>query len=130
MIGDLAGHLDRAEVIVAEAGGEIVGTVTFYEDASLAGQGDWPPGSAAVLRLAVLPGHRGRGTGRALLEECVRHCRDRGIDTLALHTATWMAVARDMYERRGFVRVPEYDFLPRSGIEALAYKLEVGKGSG
>jgi hypothetical protein len=35
-----------------------------------------------------------------------------------------MAVARGMYERMGFVRVPAYDFFPGPGVEVLAYRLD------
>jgi GNAT superfamily N-acetyltransferase len=77
----------------------------------------------------VRPNQRGRGTGRALLEECIRRSREGGVYTLALHTTDWMAVARDMYERRGFVRAPEFDFVPRSGIKAHGYKLDIERST-
>jgi GNAT superfamily N-acetyltransferase len=141
MLGEVAAHFERAEIIVAERvappGGdspaegtlfagdapELIATVTFYPDGSLSGQGEWPQGWAGVLRLAVLPGYRGLGLGRALVDECVGRCYERGIDTLALHTTEWMAVARGMYERMGFTRVPSFDFIPRSGVYAFGYKL-------
>jgi len=30
-----------------------------------------------------------------------------------------------MYERMGFVRVPEYDFHPAPGITVMAYRLQL-----
>jgi ribosomal protein S18 acetylase RimI-like enzyme len=125
MIGEVRGHAGRAEIIVAERDREIVGSATFYEDGRLSGQGEWPEGWSGILRLAVRPNQRGRGTGRTLLEECIRRSREPGVYTIGLHTTDWMAVARDMYERRGFVRVPEFDFVPRSGINAYGYKLDI-----
>jgi GNAT superfamily N-acetyltransferase len=135
MLGEVAAHFERAEIIVAERVAspgrasptdrppELVATVTFYPDGSRSGQGEWPHGWAGVLRLAVLPDYRGLGLGRALVNECVRRCHERGIDTLALHTTEWMAVARGMYERMGFIRDPSFDFIPRSGVYAFGYKL-------
>jgi GNAT superfamily N-acetyltransferase len=143
MLGEVGAHFERAEIIVAERLGspgsdassdvassrpgdhptELIATVTFYPDGALSGQGEWPQGWAGVLRLAVLPGYRGLGLGRALVDECVRRCRERGIQMLALHTTEWMAVARGMYERMGFIRDPAFDFVPRSGVYAFGYKL-------
>jgi GNAT superfamily N-acetyltransferase len=74
---------------------------------------------------AVLPSHRGNGVARALMDEVVRRCREAGIGTLALHTTDFMAVAKSMYERMGFVRDDSFDFVPRSGIHAYGYVLDV-----
>ena len=126
MVGEASGHFERAQVIVAEAGGEVVGTVTFYPDGSLSGQGEWPEGWAGVLRLAVAPSRRGEGIAQALMGEVVRRCREAGIGVLALHTTDFMAVAKSMYERMGFVRDEGFDFVPRSGIHAYGYVLRVG----
>ncbi len=125
MVGRMQEHFEAAEVIVAELGGRIVATVTFYRDGSKSGQGEWPEGWAGVLRLAVLPDQRGLGLGKQLTEECIRRCRVGGISTLALHTTDWMPLAKSMYERMGFVREPGFDFIPRPGIYAYGYRLDV-----
>ena len=126
MVGEAGGHFERAEVIVAEDDGVIIGTVMFYPDGSTSGQGEWPEGWAGVLRLAVLPSYRGHRVARALMDEVVRRCREAGIPRLALHTTDFMAVAKAMYERMGFVRDESFDFVPRSGIHAYGYVLDVG----
>jgi ribosomal protein S18 acetylase RimI-like enzyme len=118
-------HFENAEIIVAERDGRLVASVMFYPDGSLSAQGPWPEGSAGVLRLAVIPEARGLGLARRLTVECIRRCRDAGIKTLALHTTDWMPVAKAMYERMGFVRDESFDFVPRSGIYAYGYRLEV-----
>jgi GNAT superfamily N-acetyltransferase len=118
-------HFENGEIIVAEQGGRLIACVFFYRDGSLSAQGPWPEGSAGVLRLAVIPEARGLGLARRLTEECMRRCRDYGIQTLALHTTDWMPVAKSMYERMGFVRDDSFDFVPRSGIYAYGYRLEV-----
>ncbi len=125
MVSRVDVHFEKADVIVAEQAGRIVGTVMFYADGSLSSQGDWPPGWAGIVRLAVLPETRGLGLGRHLTEECIRRCRLAGIGTLALHTTDWMPLAKAMYERMGFVRDESFDFVPRSGIHAYGYKIEV-----
>jgi GNAT superfamily N-acetyltransferase len=124
-VADVWSRTDGAELIVAEHDGAIAGSVFFYPDAGVSGQGDWPVGAASMLRLAVAPGQRGHGIGRALVEACIARCRERGIRTLALHTTEWMAVARAMYERMGFVRDENFDFRPRPGVIGMGYRLKV-----
>jgi GNAT superfamily N-acetyltransferase len=80
--------------------------------------------------VAVLPSHRGSGLARELMAEVIRRCREAGIKTLALHTTDFMAVAKSMYERMGFVRDESFDFVPRSGIYTYGYVLDVSPADG
>ena len=127
-IADVRSRTGSGELIVADLQGRIVGAVTFYPIGSKSGD-PWPQGWAGIRLLAVDADARGIGAGRALMEECVRRCRERGIDALALHTSEFMAVAKGMYERMGFVRRPEFDYHPRPDYVIMAYCLDV-KGSG
>ena len=52
--------------------------------------------------LAVLPGHRGRGTGRALLAAAEKHARETGCCKLTLEVQEDNAPARRLYESWGF----------------------------
>jgi GNAT superfamily N-acetyltransferase len=124
---DVRGRLGEAELIVAEQDGELAGTVTLYPESRGSPQDGWPMGWAGVRLLGVHPSWRGRGIGRALMDECTRRCRERGVRTIGLHTTVMMEVARGMYERMGFVRVPEYDFHPRPGVVVMAYRLNLNK---
>jgi len=125
MVVKVERHFENAEIIVAEQDGRLLATVMFYRDGSLSAQGPWPEDSAGVLRLAVIPEARGLGLARRLTDECIRRCREYGIKTLALHTTDWMPVAKAMYERMGFTRDESFDFVPRSGIYAYGYRLEI-----
>ncbi|MGH2721533.1 MAG: GNAT family N-acetyltransferase [Actinomycetota bacterium] len=122
-IGDVWSRLRDAELIVAEEDGRLVGAVTFFPDGPSAENGGWPQGWAGIRLLAVLPEARRRGIGWALTEECLRRARATGAAAMGLHTTEFMAVAKAMYERMGFERVPEYDFHPDSGTHVLAYTL-------
>lgn len=124
-VGDVRGRLDDTELIVAECGGRIDGAVTFYPDGSRSQQNRWPAGWAAIPLLAVLPEARGQGIGRALTEECLSRARRYGAMAIGLHTSNWMRIAKGMYERIGFQRVPEFDFRPVPEEIALAYKLDL-----
>lgn len=124
-IMDAGSRLDDAELIIAELDGLLVGTVTLYLEASRSSQEGWPRGWAGIRLLAVRPAYRKRGIGHALMEECLRCCRRQGIPTIGLHTSEVMDVARRMYERMGFVRVPEFDFRPAPEVTVMAYRLEL-----
>ena len=109
-IMNVRNRLGVAELIVAELEGRLVGSVTLYMDGSRAFPDGWPEGWAGIRLLAVHPAYRRHGIGRALMEECLRRCREQGVLTIGLHTTEIMETARRMYERMGFVRVPEFDF--------------------
>ena len=86
----------------------VVGTVCLYLDAARTGF-DWPAGTAVVRALAVEPAHRGRGTARRLMDECIERSIDAGAPVVGLHTASVMTAAVRLYERLGFVRDPAHD---------------------
>ena len=60
-----------------------------------------------------------------LMAECLHRSRLRAASALGLHTTGLMAVARGIYERIGFVRVPEFDFQPEPGVVVMAYRLDL-----
>ena len=122
---DVRTRINESELILAEFDGQLVGTVTFYLNAGNSSMQWLPKGWAGVRLLAVHPAYRRRGIGLALMEECVRRCRNKGISTIGLHTTEMMEVARRMYERMGFVRVSEYDFYPRPTVVVMAYRLDL-----
>ncbi len=123
---DVRSRLPDSELIVAEIEGDIAGAVTFYSDGTKTGGANgWPQGWAGLRLLAVHPERRSLGIGRALTEECMDRCRALGIPTLGLHSTGPMAVAREMYLRMGFRRVPEFDHNPGSERVVMAFRIDV-----
>ena len=123
-IADVWSRVGRSELIVAEQDGRLVGAVTFFPDGKDEGHG-WPQGWTAIRLLGVRPDARGRGIGRVLTQECLRRARALGAATVGLHTTQRMAVAKGMYERMGFARVPAFDFRPDPAVDVIAYKLDL-----
>jgi ribosomal protein S18 acetylase RimI-like enzyme len=122
---DVRGRLGIAELILAEMEGRLVGTVTLYPKGSNSSTEGWPPSWAGIRLLGVHPAYRGRGIGRALMEECIRRCREMDVSTIGLHTTGLMDLARRMYEKMGFVRAPEFDHHPAPGVVVMAYRLDL-----
>lgn len=105
----VADRMATGQLIVAVRGAGLVGTVTFYREASSDGHA-WPPGFASLRLLAVHRSARGSGTGQALVHECVSRARRAGASHLGLHTAPFMEAANRLYADLGFVRCPPLDF--------------------
>jgi ribosomal protein S18 acetylase RimI-like enzyme len=124
-VRDVRRRLGESTLIVAAEQADILGAVTYYPDGSKGEHTGWPAGWAAFRLLGVRPDARGRGVGRLLTAECIRRARASGCPAIGLHTTELMAVARAMYERIGFERVPAHDFQPIPGVHVMAYRLDL-----
>ncbi len=124
-IANVRGRKDDAELLVAEEGGQLIGSVTMFS-----GWRGTQQGTAGVRLLAVPPGHRGGGVGRALLESCVERARDAGKRRLVMTTTQEMAVLRELTERMGFVREPALDHEPAPGVRYEGYALQLRNEGG
>jgi ribosomal protein S18 acetylase RimI-like enzyme len=108
VVGFARARLD-GEVVVAEAGGELVGVAAgavFRAPGGSGGSG----GTGWVGGVAVVPAHRRVGLGGALTEAIVEFLEGRGVATVLLHAT---ALGRPVYERLGFV--PETAYVTLSG---------------
>ena len=65
--------------------------------------------------------------GEVLTRACVELARDRGCERVILSSGTWMTSAHRLYERLGFVRVPERDWSPRVDVHLLAFELRLDR---
>jgi GNAT superfamily N-acetyltransferase len=99
VVGFARARLD-GEVVVAEAGGQLVGVAA---GAVFADTG-WVGG------VAVVPAHRRAGLGGALTQAIVEFLEGRGVATVLLHAT---ALGRPVYERLGFA--PETAYLTLTG---------------
>jgi GNAT superfamily N-acetyltransferase len=117
----------EAVVFVAEIDSEIVGAVAYVDDPSSpwgASEG-MRPGEGLIRMLAVDPEAQGSGAGGALIDTCIERARADGKHSLVLHTTPWMTTAHRLYERRGFIRIPDRDWTPVPEVPLLAYGLDL-----
>jgi predicted GNAT family N-acyltransferase len=96
---DRDGHDDEAVHLVALEDGNVIGTCRLVFRGPLARLG----------RMAVESDRRGRGVGKALLEEADRCARAAGASRISLHAQTHAEslYSRDGYEQRGDVFIEE-----------------------
>jgi GNAT superfamily N-acetyltransferase len=115
------------ELLVAEVDGVILGSVALFPAETDAYEGnvdtvDYPE----IRMLAVSPAARGKGVATALISECIKLSKEKGHHSIGLHTGEFMKNAMKLYERIGFERLPQYDFIPANdGIIVKAYRLSL-----
>ncbi|SDT13051.1 Acetyltransferase (GNAT) family protein [Nocardioides scoriae] len=125
-LADTAGRAAGAELWVARADGEVLGSVTYcpagsaYREIAREGEGEF-------RMLAVAAAARGRGVARLLVERCVERTREEGCTGLRISTMATMHDAHRLYERLGFTRSPADDWSPVPGVRLLAYALELAR---
>lgn len=121
---DAAGRARDSVVLVAADGDALLGSVTWcpvpssYREVAAPGEGEF-------RSLGVDPRAQGRGIGALLIEACVSRARHEGYAAVAISSGDWMAPAHRLYERMGFVRLPERDWAPRPDVVLLAYRLDL-----
>jgi len=94
----------EVQVWVAEQDGEVIGIAATRAVARVAGSCRARSiEEAELLNLAVRPGQRGSGWGRALVQGCVEELGAAGVESLFLEVRESNAVARAFYAALGFV---------------------------
>jgi GNAT superfamily N-acetyltransferase len=131
-VTDLDHAAERAVTLVAETGGQLVGTARLYPAGRVEEIPDLPTDWAWVRAVGVSPPQRGAGVARLLMAECLARAGAGGAAVLSLHTMAFMAGAVRLYEHLGYRRVPELDIdvAAHYGVGgemmALGYRLDVG----
>jgi ribosomal protein S18 acetylase RimI-like enzyme len=128
MLANIARFGDKpdTEVLVAvRADGGLLGGVVYFGDMAQYGSGGTATretGASGIRLLGVSPAARGLGVGRSLTEACIARARARGHTQVILHTTQAMQVAWAMYEKLGFLRSTDLDFL-QAGFPVFGFRL-------
>jgi ribosomal protein S18 acetylase RimI-like enzyme len=116
MAGRIRALLEHGDTVVLLAGDPVVGlSVTRFRP------GLWSPKLESYLaELYVVPGRRGQGIGRALMEQTMTMARERGAGTMELGTGEADVSARGLYESLGFTHTEHGP----GGVETLSFFYE------
>jgi ribosomal protein S18 acetylase RimI-like enzyme len=121
---DFATSARHGEVFVADGADRVAGVVVLFAPESpgrVVATGE----EAELSRLAVAADERGHGVGRALVAHCERLARSAGWPAITLWSRAGQVEAHRLYESMGYRRVAERDSVDASGLDRLAYRLEL-----
>jgi GNAT superfamily N-acetyltransferase len=119
---DLEPRVRAGRTLVAERGGQLVGTVTCgleHPELAIGPRAAWPAEFAVVHGFAVRRDGRRLGVGAALIEQAIERARREGARALGLHIAPFMTSAVALAERFGCLRAPAFDFDPAQAEDPL-----------
>ena len=68
---------------------------------------DW----SYIRFLGVNTKYRGNGIGKKLTDLCLEYAKETNEKYIALHTSEFMDSARAIYEKRGFTKTEEIEYL-------------------
>lgn len=121
-VGQLTDRPKTRLLVARTSGGRIAGAVVYFGDMA-----DYGASTATQLRdasgirlLGVGDEWRGHGVGKALTQACIDLARQAGHSQVVLHTTDAMKLAWGMYERLGFARSPDLDFV--QGIQVYGFR--------
>ncbi|GEM_PF-168810 len=115
--------------LVAELDGEVVGSVFLFESSEKAyGNRELGILSPVIRLLGVSRKARGAGVATELIAASARIARDSGASTLHLHTSDMMDSAVRLYERLGFERARDKEFMSGE-VLVKSYRLQLANAS-
>jgi ribosomal protein S18 acetylase RimI-like enzyme len=80
--------------------------------------------AAGFRLLAVNPEFRGQGIGKLLTYECIRKAKSQKRAQMIIHTTLAMQTAWKMYEKIGFKRSEDLDFM-QSELSVFGFRLQL-----
>ncbi len=118
-----------SERLVAVQGGNVVGSVFLFDSSETAyGQPELGIDSPIIRLLAVAPEARGAGVAKELIRASAKFASERGAATLHLHTSDMMSAAVRLYERLGFERAYDKEFM-NGDILVKSYRLHLAQSA-
>ncbi|WP_219008690.1 GNAT family N-acetyltransferase [Aquimarina litoralis] len=101
--------IQQSTVYVCEMKSDLVGMIYLVPSGNPTElfQENW----SYIRFLGVQKKFRGNGIGKKLTELCIEHAKENNETYVALHTSEFMNAARAIYEKRGFKKTKEIQYL-------------------
>lgn len=113
-VGELTKKQGTELLVAVSERDKIAGAVVYFSNMKHYGSG----GTATMEKdasgfrlLAVDPSFRGQGIGSLLTRECIRKASEMKHSNVVIHTTRAMQTAWEMYEKIGFKRAEDLDFM-------------------
>lgn len=113
-IGNLTKNPRTDLLIAISNNGDIHGGVVYFGDMKYYGSGGTATtekNAAGFRLLAVSPEARGKGIGKLLTEACIKLAKTQNHYQIIIHSTKAMEIAWRMYEKMGFKRSKDLDFM-------------------
>ncbi|NNF16313.1 MAG: GNAT family N-acetyltransferase [Gammaproteobacteria bacterium] len=130
-IGAFARKPDTEVLVALSAADELLGGVVYFGDMAEYGSGGsatQEQDASGVRLLAVSPAARSQGVGKALTHACIERARQRHHKHVVLHTTEAMQIAWGMYQRLGFERATDLDFMQEK-LPVFGFRLRLEEPS-
>jgi GNAT superfamily N-acetyltransferase len=126
-VGELTKKPDTELLVALSPEGIIAGTVVYFSDMQYYGSGGTAikeKNASGFRLLAVDPSMRGNGIGKLLTNECIRKAREKRQSQVVIHTTRAMQTAWKMYEKIGFKRSEDLDFM-QGELPVFGFRLKL-----
>ncbi|WP_162425577.1 GNAT family N-acetyltransferase [Pontibacter pudoricolor] len=126
-IGEFTNKPETEVLVAIGTDDKIEGAVVYFGDMQYYGSGGTATqerNAAGFRLLAVAPAARGKGLGKLLTLECIRKAKATNQLQLIIHSTKAMQTAWQMYERLGFERAEELDFLQQE-LPVYGFRLQL-----
>ena len=126
-IGTLAERPKARLFIAVSDDGKIGGGVVYFGDMKYYGSGGTATleiNAAGFRLLAVSRETRGQGLGSLLTEFCIQTAKEEQQKQIVIHTTEAMKTAWGMYERMGFKRSEDLDFMQEK-LPVFGFRLQL-----
>jgi len=124
-IGRFSEKKDATVLVAISADDELVGGIVYFGDMAEYGSGGIATtvkNASGIRLLGVSARARGMGAGKALARACIQLAKDKGHSHVVLHTTQPMQVAWSLYEKLGFERSKDLDFV-QEGLQVFGFRL-------
>ncbi len=104
---------------------QIAGAVVYFSDMKFYGSGGTAPlekDASGFRLLAVDPEIRGKGIGKLLTNACIKKAKEHKNSQIIIHTTAAMKTAWAMYEKLGFKRSEDLDFM-QENLPVFGFRL-------
>jgi GNAT superfamily N-acetyltransferase len=114
-------------LVGVSANGRVGGAVVYFSDMQYYGSGGTAiqeKNAAGFRLLAVDPELRGQGLGKEITLAFIEKAKKDGVDKLVIHSTEYMRVAWNMYEKLGFKRAVDLDFMQEE-LPVFGFRLKL-----
>jgi len=126
-IGDLTKKPSTKIIVAISPEEQIMGGLVYFSDMKYYGSGGTAtsqPHACGFRLLAVDAAARGLGIGKALTQYCLDLAKEENQKEMIIHSTKSMQVAWKMYEKIGFIRSEDLDFM-QGELQVYGFRLTI-----